>query len=230
MVQVVRAAALIPVFNNGGTIGDVIKGALNQIPDVLVVDDGSTDGTAEAIAAFEDRIRTIRHLKNFGKGRSLRSGFELLASIGYTHAISLDADGQHFPEDIPRILEASVQSPEALIIGEREMKGLGAPRANRVGHWFSNTTLRLLGGARLRDSQSGFRSYPLALMSRLDLKGDRFDLELEVLLKAARSKIPIQTVPIQATYDPEGGRVTHFRPLRDFFRITCRVARILLRG
>lgn len=221
-----RAAALIPNFNNRRTVADVVKRVLRAIPDVLVVDDGSTDGSPEALAALGERIRLLRHPRNLGKGRSLRDGFAHLLSEGFTHAIALDADGQHFPEDIPGMLEVSRREPEALIVGERDMRASGAPRRSLFGLWFSNASLRCLAGVRLRDSQSGFRCYPLQAISALRLQGDRYDLELEVILKAARAGIPIRPAPIRVTYDPEGGRVSHFRPVRDFFQIAGRVARI----
>src|SRR6185295_14073450 len=102
----------------------------------------------------------------------------------------------------------------------------GAPRRSRFGLWFSNAALRSFAGTRLKDSQCGFRAYPLEAIAPLKLCGDRYDLELEVLLLAARAGVPVGAVPIRATYSPEGGRVTHFRPVRDFLQIAGRLARI----
>jgi len=224
----IRAAALIPTFNNERTLADVVERTLREIPDVLVVDDGSGPETGKVLDRFGARIQRVRHDRNFGKGRALRTGFARLAEAGFTHAIALDSDGQHYPEDLPAFRDAIAREPEAIFVGERDMTGSGAPRKSRFGLWFSNRSLRLLGAARLRDSQCGFRAYPLARVSGLGLRGERYDLELEVLIKAARRGIRILAVPIRVTYSPEGGRTSHFRPVRDFLQIAGRMARILV--
>jgi glycosyltransferase involved in cell wall biosynthesis len=223
----IRPAVLIPTFNNCRTLAGVVERALARVPAVLVVDDGSSDSTAETLRAFGDRIQVHRHPRNLGKGRALRTGFEKLQAAGFTHAIALDSDGQHYPEDLPRFLEAIERSPRAIVIGQRDMGGSGAPRRSRFGLWFSNGALRYLSGVRLKDTQCGFRAYPLSGVGELGLRGERYDLELEVLLLAAKAGIPIEPVPVEATYSPDGGRVTHFRPVRDFLQIAGRVARIL---
>ncbi len=224
-----RAAALIPNFDNGRTLADVVRRTLAVLDDVLVVDDGSTDGSWDVVASFGPRLRALRHATNFGKGRALRDGFEALAAAGFTHAVALDADGQHFPEDIPRLLEAAAAEPEALVVGARDMRTAGAPRASRFGLWCSNAALRVFRGVRVADSQSGFRCYPLAAVLALGLRGDRYDFEMEALFEAARTGMPIRTVPIRVTYAPDGGRVSHFRPVRDFLQIGRRVTRSLMR-
>jgi glycosyltransferase involved in cell wall biosynthesis len=223
----VRAAALIPDYNNSRTLPDVLERTLAVLPEVLVIDDGSTDDSWKVIESFGERVRSLRHPVNMGKGRALRDGFSHLAAGGFSHAVALDADGQHFPEDIPLFLEASARFPDAIIVGERNMREAGAPLGSRFGLWCSNSALRIFRGVRIRDSQCGFRSYPLPAVSKLDLRGDRYDFEMEVLLEAARAGIPIRAVTIRVTYEPAGGRVTHFRPVRDFLQIAGRVARSL---
>ena len=225
-----RLAALIPTYNNDRTIRDVLERTLKQLRDVWVVNDGSTDGTREALSSFGGRIQLLEHPRNLGKGRALRTGFERLASAGFTHAVTLDSDGQHSPEDIPLFLDAASMLPEAIIIGQRDMSRAGSPWRSRLGLWFSNQALKSLTRVRLADSQCGFRCYPLPTLSRFTLRGERYDLELEVLLAAAWAGVPIQPVPVQVTYAPQGGRVTHFRPVRDFLQIAGQVARMLARG
>lgn len=224
-----KAAALIPNFDNCRTLGDVIERTLAIVPDVWVIDDGSRDDSWPVIERFGARIRRERHSVNRGKGAALRTGFALLQAAGFTHAIALDADGQHFPEDLPRILAESTAHPLALVIGARDMVAAGAPRKSRFGLACANAALRLFTGVRVSDTQSGFRSYPLAAIAGLPLQGERYDLEMEVLFEAALTGVPIREVPIRVTYSPEGGRVTHFRPLRDFVQIGGRVTRTLLR-
>ena len=224
-----RAAALIPNFDNARTLGDVIRRTLAVMPDVLVVDDGSTDASWDVIMSFGSRLRSVRHPTNLGKGRALRDGFEALAAEGFTHAVALDADGQHFPEDLPVLLDLAAAEPTALIVGARDLRAAGAPRASRFGLWCSNAGLRVLRGVRIADSQSGLRCYPLAAILGLGLRGDRYDFEMEALFEAARAGIPIRSVPIRVSYAPEGGRVSHFRPVRDFLQIGSRVARSLIR-
>lgn len=224
-----RAAALIPNYDNAHTLGDVISRALDLLPDVLVVDDGSRDASPRVLENFRTRIRIERHEVNRGKGAALKTGFAALHAAGFTHAIALDADGQHFPEDLPKLIAASTAEPAALVIGVRDMQAAGAPRKSRFGLCCANAALRWFTGVRCHDTQSGFRSYPLAAITALPLQGDRYDLEMEVLFEAARNGIPLREVPIHVTYTPDGGRVTHFRPLRDFAQIAGRVARTLRR-
>ena len=229
----IRAAALIPCYNNARTISDVLERTLAVIPDVLVVDDGCTDGSSEAIEkateSWGTRIRSLRHSTNLGKGRALRDGLGQLAAAGFSHAIALDADGQHYPEDIPVLLEAARRFPDAIIVGERNLREARAPLASRFGLWCSNSALRLFRGVKIGDSQSGFRAYPLSAIVPMDLRADRYDFEMEVLFAAARAGITIQTVPVRVTYEPPGGRVSSFRPIRDFLRVASCVARLLRR-
>lgn len=223
----IQIAALVPTYNNAHTLKSVIEGVLEQGLHLVVVDDGSTDGTDAILEEFRGRVVVERHDRNRGKGCALRLGFDRLREQGYTHAISLDADGQHYPEDLPRFVEAIRQEPGALHVGERDMKSIGAPRRSLFGLWFSNFSLRCLGHQRLRDSQAGFRAYPLNELEPLGLRGTRYDLELEVLIRGARAGIPLRAVPIQCSYSPDGGRVSHFRPVRDFCQIGLQVLRLI---
>lgn len=213
-----RACILIPTFDNGATVGDVVRRAQGTGLPVLVIDDGSRDGTREVLAAIQGLV-VERFPANRGKGAALRRGFELAAASGFTHAITLDSDGQHFPEDVPALLTAARERPTALIVGARDLGAAGAGRGSRFGCRFSNFWVALETRTRLPDTQSGLRVYPLVAMNALALKSDGFDFEIEVLVKAAWTGTPLAAVPVRVLYPKAEERVSHFRPLRDFSRI-----------
>lgn len=215
-----RPAVLIPTFNNHRSIGDVVARAVavnarNGIP-VFVLDDGSTDGSG---ALAEDAGATvIVHPENRGKGAALLTGMKALARAGYTHAICLDADGQHHPEDIPAFAAAIGADPWSIFAGVRDLST--APGISRFGRRFSNFWIWVETGWRVADSQCGFRSYPVASVLALDLGSSRYDLEVEVLTRALWSGVAVRDLPCQVTYPPKAERVTSFRPLVDNTRIT----------
>jgi glycosyltransferase involved in cell wall biosynthesis len=233
-----RVAALIPIFNNAGTLAAVLQGVLAHLDDVLVVDDGSSDGTPSVLEDFAGRIRILRHHHNVGKGAALVHGFRTLLQAGFTHALALDGDGQHVPGDIPLFLKTVARDPSAVIIGRRNMRSAGAPLRSRVGLVCSNWLLRQLAGIELSDSQAGFRAYPLRAMEALDLEGRRYDLEIEVLIKAAWRGIPIEPIDIDVRYGTNGDCVardgasrvivSHFRPWADTLLIGRRVTQLAL--
>lgn len=215
---VIRACILIPTYDNGGTLRDVVGRARETGLEVLVVDDGSRDRTSEILAAIPG-IVVHRHARNLGKGAALKTGFRLAEELGHTHAIALDSDGQHYPEDVPVLLDAVRARPDALIVGARELAAAGAGRGSRFGQRFSNFWTYVETGQRLADTQSGFRAYPLRAVRALALKNDGFGFEVEVLVKAAWTGVPLASVPIRVLYPPAGERVSHFRPIADFARI-----------
>lgn len=223
-----RFAILIPAYNHGRTLGEIVSGALRHSRFVLVVDDGSTDDSARILERLGDRVTWIRFRRNRGKGVALRKGFAFLRNRGFSHAVTLDADGQHFPEDIPAMIAASKRRPEAIVVGQRDMRLAGAPWRSRIGLWLSNSLARQLAGLSLSDTQAGFRVYPLAALDSLPLMGTGFDLELEVLVRAVGQGVPVVPFDIRCTYRPRGGRISHFRPLRDPLRIGLRLLTVLL--
>jgi glycosyltransferase involved in cell wall biosynthesis len=217
--NLVRACILVPTYDNARTVRDVVERALGTGLDVLVVDDGSRDGTPEILASLEG-IAVHRHERNLGKGAALKSGFRLAEERGYTHAITLDSDGQHFPEDAPVLLAAVRAWPEALIVGARDLAAACAGRGSRFGRRFSNFWTYVETGERVADTQSGFRVYPLQAVRALALANDGFGFEIEVLVKAAWTGVPLVSVPVRVFYPPEGERVSHFRPIADFASIS----------
>lgn len=210
---------LIPTYNNAASLEKVLQGVLDYCEDPIVVDDGSTDGTQEVLEAFS-QVRTIHFPENRGKGKALRKGFEHAREVGFERAITIDADGQHDPTDLPRFLDELEEDPDALIVGARNMEQEGVPGGSSFGNRFSNFWFRVETGIRLPDTQSGFRLYPLRPLERLRFFTSKYEFEVEVLVKAAWSGIPVKSVPVTVHYAPKEERVSHFRPFWDFARIS----------
>jgi len=220
-------AALIPAYRAAGTIGGVVEGTRRHCGRVIVVDDGSGDGTAErAVAAGAD---VIRHPANAGKGAAIATGLRAFAEAGVERALTLDADGQHLPTEIPVLLAASDAEPTALVVGVRKKEGHPIAVLNRFGNWIADRLLRAIAGRALPDTQSGFRVYPVRATLALDVRGTRYDFETEVLLRAARRGMPLVGVPVEVYYPPVAERVSHFRRGRDTLRIVETVLRVLAR-
>lgn len=202
-----KPCVVIPTYDNPETLADVVRGALEHCPDVIVVDDGSREPVAL------EGVTLIRHETNLGKGAALRDGFEKAAELGFTHAVTIDADGQHPAGEIPKLLEAS---GDALVLGARDLKASGAAFLRRLAVRNSNLWTWVETGLRLPDTQSGLRSYPLAAIRPLRLTTTGYDFEIEVLVKAAWAGVPVRSVGIEARYN---GHVSHYRPVVDFLRI-----------
>jgi glycosyltransferase involved in cell wall biosynthesis len=218
---------VIPALNAAPTIGPVIAAARRHLPRVLVVDDGSTDDTAERARAAGAEV--IRHPGNLGKGAALTTAFgHVLAGGPFDAVITLDADGQHDPEDIPAFVDLYRRERPALIVGSRhgDFASMWGPR--RAMNRFSSASLRLLTGVDLPDSQSGFRLYEAAFLRRLRLAGRRYEAEMEALMRAAEWRLPIASVPIHLRV-VDGRATSHYRPLSDTFRIVDTVMRHWLR-
>ncbi|MHB8707501.1 MAG: glycosyltransferase family 2 protein, partial [Desulfuromonadales bacterium] len=170
---------VIPLYNHGTSVRAVAMGALAQHPAVTVVDDGSTDGGAEQLHGLP--VRLLRHPLNRGKGAAIMTALRDAAERGVTHLVTLDADRQHDPADLPKFLAAIAANPEAITVGCRDMTGTGVPGSSRFGRSFSNFWLRLQTGRSLGDTQSGYRAYPVAILTQLPLRQRRYDFEVEVL-------------------------------------------------
>jgi len=209
--------ALVPVYNNAATLKDVVAGCRAAGLPVVVVDDGSTDGSGASLGAPPPGgVDVVRLPRNRGKGAALREGFARALALGYTHAVAIDADGQHDPAETPTLLAAARAEPDAIVVGARAMREGGAPRANRFGRAFSRFWLRVQTGRRVEDPQSGFRVYPLARAASLGTVCPRYEMEHEILVRAAVSGVPIRSVPVTVRYGAEV--VSHFRKLHDTAR------------
>jgi len=224
-----RLCVVVPTFNNRPTLGAVLRGILEAVADVIVVDDGSTDGAAEVLAK-KGGLTVLAHAGNRGKGAALASGLARAAAMGFTHAVTLDADGQHLPADLPRLLAAVEAHPQALVVGVRNLAGAGRRRKSRLLRAHSNFWVWAMTGRWVRDTQSGFRAYPLETIQALVLKRQRYDFEIEVLVKALWAGAPVVEVPIGVHYGPEDR--SHFRPVKDFALVSrlsvCLLAQRLL--
>lgn len=223
-------AVVIPAYNEAATLRDIVSRALTQAPRVFVVDDGSTDATAAAVADLP--ITLLRNDRNLGKAASLWRGMQAALADHAGAVITLDGDGQHAPEDIPRLLAAAGAHPGTLIIGARCGDRAHIPAVRYYANRVANFWLSWASGQRLPDSQSGFRLYPASLIERLRVphgQGRGFVFESEVLIEAARLGFPTVAVDIPAVYRP-GARPSHYRH-RDSLRITAMVAgKLLTRG
>lgn len=211
---------LIPTYNNAGTIIDVVHRAYRQLHDIIVVNDGSTDATSALLASLDIPVTVVTLTKNKGKGAALVAGFRKAKEMGFTHALTIDADGQHYPEDIPVLLRALDVHPNALIVGSRQFTDTNMPGKSKFANRFSNFWFRLQTTIHLPDTQTGMRIYPLDQLYGLPILTCRYEAELELLVFAAWHNVPLVPVPIRVYYPPKGERVSHFVPARDFTRIS----------
>ena len=210
---------VIPTYNNQGTIADVVRRTLEQCQDVIVVADGCTDGTLDILQGIEG-ITVVSYEKNAGKGTALKRGFKKALEMGFAYAITLDADGQHFPEDIPAMLHANQKHPGALIVGQRKgLEEMERSKGSKFANAFSNFWFAIQTGHRLKDTQTGFRLYPLKKLYGLSLLTSRYEAELELLVFSSWHGTKIVSTPVNVYYPSPEERVSHFRPVADFSRI-----------
>lgn len=220
MLKTFKWCVIIPTYNNEKTVEGVIEGVLNYTNNVFVVNDGSTDRTNKILSEFEELVTILKNDVNQGKGYTLRRAFKACYEKGFTHAVTIDSDGQHFPSDIPALIEESKETPDDLIIGSRDMKSENVPGRSSFGNNFSNFWFYVETGQRLNDTQSGFRVYPLDPLSRIKLFSNKFELEIEAIVKLAWKGVNVRNVPVKIYYSPAEERISHFRPFKDFSRVS----------
>lgn len=229
LVPAEKIFVVIPAFNEAKTIAALVRDVQRYVPSVIVVDDGSADDTVRLVAGTGATV--VRHATNQGKAASLMTGFRAALAEGATAIVSLDGDGQHRPEDIPRFLAAMREHPGDLIIGSRLADRAAFPpsryRANRIANFW----LSWASGYPIEDSQCGFRVYPRAVLEKVAVPTDGrgFVFESEFLITAARAGIRAHFVPIPALYNRTPPRASHFRPVADIAGIVGMVAASLLR-
>jgi glycosyltransferase involved in cell wall biosynthesis len=219
-------AVVIPAYNAASTVGPVAREAIRHAPRVVVVDDGSSDGTGRVAASAGAEVLT--HARNLGKGSALRTAFDALSETGLDAIVTLDADGQHDPSDIPRFVETFRAAGADLIVGSRWTSFAGMSRGRRFGNRFSSAALAFFSGVKLPDSQSGFRLYSIPFLRQARLQGRAYELEMEAILAAAALGGRVETVPIRSPI-ADGRDRSHFRPVRDTARICACVVGFWLR-
>lgn len=222
-----RIAVVIPTYNHGGRVARVAEEALRLNFPVFVVDDGSTDSTQAALSGVEG-VSVLRHPENRGKGAAILTGFSEASKVS-DWVITIDADGQHSPGDAWRMIEAiPPEGGRPIIVGMRQgMEGESVPWTSRFGRRFSNFWVWLSGGPAMRDSQSGFRIYPVPEAMNLAVLSRRFQYEVEILVKARWKRMRVIEVPVGVKYGSGMERISHFRPVVDFWRNTCVFARLI---
>lgn len=213
-----KACILLPTYNNCQTINDVIKASLAQTSHVIVINDGSTDNTLELIK--NEPVQIVTYNKNKGKGYALRQGFRYAIEEGYDYVITIDTDGQHYPEDCINFFNELENNEGALMIGSRDLNHENVPGKSTFGRRFSNFWFKIETGKDMPDTQSGFRLYPVFRYKDSKFFTRKYEFEIEIIVRSAWKDIPIMAVPINVFYPKREERITHFRPFKDFFRIS----------
>ena len=214
-----KCCVIIPTYNNHQTVEKLINDVLEYTDQIVVVNDGSTDNTEEILNKF-NQIDIVSYPKNKGKGYALRKGFRFAWTKGYEYAITIDSDGQHFASDLPNFVKAIDENPNAIIIGNRNMEQEGIPGKSSFGNRFSNFWFKFETGIKMPDTQSGYRLYPLKPLSKMIFFTQKYEFEIEVIVRAAWKGVDVIDVPIKIFYAPKETRVSHFRPVRDFSRVS----------
>lgn len=218
VLQPIGACVVVPTYNNGKTLGRVLDGLAAITRHIIVVNDGSTDNTTQVLTQYPT-MRIIHLARNSGKGFALQTGFSEATKCGYRYAVTIDSDGQHYPDDLLVFVDEVQHNGEGLLIGARNMAQEGVPEKSSFGNRFSNFWFWFETGIRLQDTQCGYRLYPLKPLQNIKFYTHKFEFEIEVIVKAAWRGVPIRNVPVKVLYDPDE-RVSHFRPFHDFARIS----------
>lgn len=222
-----RFSIVIPVFNHPDKIKDVVLSCLKLGFPIFVVDDGSTDNTVDQIKSIKG-IHLIRHAANQGKGAAIMTGFSEAMKIS-DWAITIDADGQHNSEDAMQMISAIPENVRPIVVGFRKgMSGEHVHWTSSFGRKFSNFWVRLSGGPKASDTQSGFRIYPIPESIELNTKAKRFQFEVEILVKATWKGMTVIESPVSVSYSPGSGRVSHFKPFVDFVRNSQTFCRLIV--
>lgn len=227
MSTAAATCVIIPCYNNCKTIVEVMRSVVEFTDNLIVVFDGCTDGSNDRAKEFVRSMETTRknihiidYQPNRGKGKALQSAFRYAAEQGFDYAVTLDADGQHYADDIPLFLKAIEDNLGAMILGCRCLTQDNMSSKSTFANKFSNFWFTVQTGLKVADTQTGFRAYPLSIVGRMNLFTNRYEAELEYLLRIAWRDTKFVSIPIKVYYAPANERVTHFRPGMDFTRIS----------
>jgi glycosyltransferase involved in cell wall biosynthesis len=222
-----RFAIVIPALNAENSIEAVVRGCRKELPDVVVVDDGSGDRTSNAASAQGALV--LRHPKRRGKGGAMKTGFAWALAHGFDGVIGVDADGQHLPSEIPKLLRCRAETGADMVIGGRShLFAQMLPRRRRANR-FSTWAIAMLSGTAITDSQCGFRLYTAQLLRKFPLRAEGFDMDSEVIVRAGRAGLKLEMIPIEMGF-VDGITTSHYRAVRDTLRIAATVLRVRFFG
>jgi len=211
---------LLPTYNNASKITPVLEAVAAMGRPMLIVNDGATDDTSAVLDAFVQKhpgaaVTRVDHARNRGKGQALLTGFDKAEELGFTHALTIDTDGQHDPADAAALLAAAEANPTALVTGCRSASDPDYPTINMLGRLYSNLCIFITSGRRVEDSQCGYRVYPLGLVQTVKCRAGRYGYEAEILTRSGWAGCDFVQVPIRVIYPQGDQRISHFRPFRD---------------
>ncbi len=213
-----KVLIVIPTYNNHSTLASVIEQLREYSDDILVVNDGSTDNTAEILDSLS--VNKIEYATNKGKGYAIKQALKYASNNGFEYILTMDSDGQHYASDIVLFIDKLEQAPNSLIIGARNLKSENMPTQNTFANRFSNFWYYVETWQKLEDTQSGFRLYPIKNIANKHYLSNRYEFEVEIIVRAAWRGINVSNIPISVYYAPGDQRISHFKPLKDFFRIS----------
>ena len=214
-----RVCVIIPTYNNAATLQKVIEEVSMYTNNIIVVNDGSSDDSLNIIKQFPF-VHLVSYPDNVGKGWALRQGFAAAINLNYQYAISIDSDGQHFAYDLPAFINQLMLEQHTVIIGARNMNQAAIPGSSSFGNKVSNFWFKVETGITAPDTQSGYRLYPLGPIKTMRFFTRKYEFEIEVLVRLAWKGIKVVPVPVSVYYAPKEERISHFRPYKDFFRIS----------
>ncbi|MEE9118578.1 MAG: DUF2062 domain-containing protein, partial [Calditrichia bacterium] len=214
-----RIWCAVPVFNNKDTVKSVVTGCSSVLNNIVVVDDGSTDADISLLLSDIDVV-VLKHEKNLGKGQAILTAAKYVEAHGGHYMITIDADGQHNPDDIEKFIPLLHESDSSIVIGCRNFNTDNVPGKSRFGRKFANFWLRMETGIHIDDCQSGFRAYPVRYLNQIKFRGSRYDFEAEVLAKAAWAGLDLKTITVDVSYPKPEYRVSSFKPFLDNLRIS----------
>ncbi|MAZ72492.1 MAG: glycosyltransferase [Flavobacteriaceae bacterium] len=224
-----KCCVVLATYNNEKTLPEILDGVLAYTREIILINDGSTDATTDLLQAYPQIIQ-IHLPKNKGKGNALKKGFKKALELGYERAITLDTDGQHFPDDLPVFVEAieATTHKDAFLIGDRNMNQANVLASSARGNRMSGFWMRTMTGLELADTQSGFRLYPIKALQKIKFLTwtQKFEFETEVIVRAHWRGIPVKNIPIKVLYPKD--RVSHFRPFMDIARIVVLIIGFLI--